>query len=239
MFWFGVVAAMIGQVWWFVTAVDVYEYCVLFDAWGMMGVVVLAVPLLAWWVGRRFKSLRLSIGSISVLAVAAALAHVAFPAAPGPAPHQVDSIRSLHVLLMVLGYATLILGCVAGLMFVWRSKNLHGVENPDTDVPWPALTALDRLYVRSSMCGLGLIAGGILLGILGIRTSENPHVWYSDPAVWLTLVGFFMYGIDWIIRCRQGFCNRLVIGIGTAAFCCVLLAFFLSKLTRNIHGLGL
>ena len=237
LFWIASAIAAATQLAWLLWAGIVYPYCVLFDAWGMLAVLVLAVLGICFASSRHFRSPHLAVGVLCLLAAAVALGQLAFPRGTRPDPEQIDALRSMHIFLMVIGYAVLMISCVTGVLFLTRSQSLKSNDPLVDGLPWPALTSIDRFYMSSTGWGLLLIAAAIVLGVVGIPSAGRAAaVWYADPTVWLTLIGFGCYACGWLVRRSRGFCNRAVVVAGTMGFVCVALAFFAGTLLHcSVH----
>ncbi len=227
--------AIASQSGWLAAAGFEYPYCVLLDAWGMMAFVVLmgiGVPL---WAEHRYHMPRLPIATLVLLFTAIVVGRLVFPpAGTSVSAGSVDTVLSVHIFLVVVGYATLLVGCVTGILFLIRSHTLKGGDLIEPDVPWPSLTAIDGLFVRSTGWGILILVAGIVFGATAIpESAASGESWYADPKILLTTIGFLVYGAVLLIRKRQGFCSRIVVGLGTVGFICILLGFFAAGILNS------
>lgn len=231
------VGAVVSQVAWLTLAGMVFPYCVLRDAWGMMAFVTILGIATAGAAGLKWGTPRFLIATLVLLSVAVGTAHAIYPQPAASTTVPMGVVLPLHILLTVLGYTAMTVGCVAGFLFLVRSHALKrggAVSNPG--VPWPALTTLDRLFVRSTGWGAFLLAGGIALGVGALPRVSAGALWYADPKVILTILGCLVYAWVWWIRRRQGFCSNTVVGLGTLGFALILLAFLAPDLfARGLH----
>ena len=142
-----------------------------------MALIVLSAIGGAWIVERRYRAPRVPVAVLALLSLGILV--VRADSGLGVSLRAFPPGLLLHIFLAILGCAALLIGCVAGMLFLWRSLALKTVPVDGAgDVPWPALTALDRLFVRSTGWGMAFLASGILLaasGLQGIPQSERWH----------------------------------------------------------------
>jgi len=228
-------AAMLLQVVWLIMAAVKFPYCVLLDPWGGMAFVTLAVIGSSWWATRSYRTPWMIIVGLVLSFLAITGGHRLLPS-PGAACISMKWVLGFHILLIILGFSTLLLGCIAGVMILLRSRSLKSLASTGSSIPWPALTALDRLFVRSIGIGILLLTAGIVTGVFAVAGASITSAWYLDPKVVLTLAGCVLYALVWVMRRRQGFCSRTVVALATLGFACVLIGFFATSLfTAGFH----
>jgi ABC-type uncharacterized transport system permease subunit len=211
--------------------------CVLRGAWGVMTLAGTAGLIGAHALDRRYRFPRLLVGVFVLLSLFFLMGRGVFPPAGRGIVGTMGMGLALHILLVILGYTALAVGCVSGLLYLRRSRGLKREGwSPPAGIPWLALTALDRLFVRSTGWGVLLMSMGVLLGAMGVERLSSGEPWYADPRVALVSAGCLIYaGVLWLRR-RIGFCSRLVVGLGTLGFSCILLGFFAAGIfTGGFH----
>jgi len=224
------VAAVVVQFAWLVQAAIKIPYCALLDPWGVMAIITILGIASSWWAGKRYRSTRLFIGVILLLATATGLGKVFLPA-PGSSNVTMGWILAFHILMLVLGYSVLAVGCVSGLMIILRSKALKSTNwAAELEVPWPSLTTMDHLFVRSIGIGIVLLSAGIFLGVASAPGAELEGPWYVDLKVVLSLLSFSLYGIVLYLRKRQGFTTNTVVGLSTLGFLFIFIGMIASRL---------
>ena len=119
------------------------------------------------------------------LIVAAALFADRQPIAPEPASQVWGMI---HGVFLLLGTVAVIVGFVAGMMYLFQSSRLKHKRPPLAGFRFPSLELLE--HVNSSMIvtsallvAVGFIAGIILKVVGGRRVEDLP---WTDPVVWTT-----------------------------------------------------
>lgn len=229
--------AVLFQVALLVQAGLVLHSCVLHAAWGVMGVAVIAGILACGWAGHHYQSPRLSVGGLVGVLLFVLVGNAILTPLPDSSQEKMNWVLSAHIVLGVAGLSALALGCVAGALFLIRSRLLKSkTRSAHSDIPWPALTALDRLFTHSAGIGVLLLAGGVLLGLLTIHHSSPDSPWYTDPRSILTVLGCLLYGVVWFFRKRRGFCSRRLVGLGTLGFVLVILGFLAPGIfTQGFH----
>ena len=228
--------AMVSQLLWLVQMGKALERCVLLEPWGIVGIIVLTAIGTSALASHHYGSARLLVGGLAILFVTLLIA-AATMKTPAASDKQMNWPLALHIVLEVVGFCALAVGCVAGLLFLVRSKALKAKGMPaPTGIPWPALTSLDRVFAHGTGLGVLFLAGGMFVGIVSVYQAAMDHPWYADGRVILTFLACILYGVVWVLRKRQGFCSRRLVGLGTLGFTVVLLGFFAPDLfTEGFH----
>lgn len=224
------VACVLAQIGWLIEAGWTIPYCALLDPWGVMAVVIITGIIASWRASIRYQSPRVLIGGLVLVGMAVGIGRLLLPE-PGSSSVTMGWTLAFHILLVSLGYSILAVGCVTGLLILLRSRLLKSTRWAiGSEIPWPSLTALDRLFVRSIGVGILLLTAGIVLGIAAFPDSSLDGPWYGDPKVLLTLASFILYGIVWWLRRRQGFCTPSVAGLSTLGFILIFAGILVSGL---------
>ncbi len=151
----------------------------------------------------------------------------------------------VHGIFLMLGTIAVLLGFVAGLMYLVQSYRLKHKKPDWGKLRLPSLEWLERTNSRSLGAATLLVGGGFLTGVISrlAQTSEQPHhpvgVPWTDPVV-LSLGGM----IAWLIlaevfrlvypAARQG---RKVAYLTVAAFVFLLLALGAMTLQDSVHSM--
>lgn len=222
--------AVASQIAWIAMIGITLRYCILLDPWGVMSMLTIFGIAASWWGSRRFSSPRLLIAGLALLFAANVAGHLVLPD-PGASTAKIGWLLSFHILLVTIGFVLLALGCVSGILILLRSlilKSARWATRPD--IPWPALTTMDRFFVSSVGWGVLLFSAGIILGAAAVPGSSIKVAWYADPKVVLTVLGWALFTGVWLMRRRQGFCTSRVVGLATLGFIFMLLGFFADSL---------
>ncbi|MBI3096737.1 MAG: hypothetical protein HYY93_00595, partial [Planctomycetes bacterium] len=121
---FAAAGAVVSQIAWLALAGMTFPYCVLRDAWGMMAFVTILGIASAAAAGWRWGTPRFLVAGLVLLSIALGVAHLFYPPPASATAAPMGVILPLHILLTVLGYTAMTVGCVAGLLFLARSRSL-------------------------------------------------------------------------------------------------------------------
>ena len=108
-------------------------------------------------------------------------------------PHSAQGIRYwgiLHGLSIVFGIAMVVIGFIAGLMYLFQSYRLKQKLPPTSSVWLPSLERLQTLNERSLHASIFMLGAGLISGILLnlTRTGEQQGIPWSDPVVLASMV---------------------------------------------------
>ena len=144
----------------------------------------------------------------------------------------------LHGFALLLGTVIVVIGFVAGVMYLVQANRLKRKLSPRLGLVLPSLELLQQanigaLITSSCLIVLGLSAG-IVLNLVR-HTSEQEHTPWTDPVVWsseLLLVWLFAALLfNWLYKpARQG---RKVAYLTVASFLFVILAVGLALFAKH------
>jgi ABC-type uncharacterized transport system permease subunit len=146
----------------------------------------------------------------------------------------------VHGVFLMLGTVAVLLGFVAGVMYLIQSYRLKSKAPPSQTLRLPSLEWLERVNTRSLGAAAVLVAVGFFTGILTRLAAVDGEVPWTDPVV-LSLSGM----LSWLVAAeafrlaypaaRRG---RKVAYLTLAGF--VFLVFTLATFARhdNVHGGG-
>lgn len=110
--------------------------------------------------------------------------------------HDDNPWTLVHVISVLLGFASFAVGCVAGVVYLISESQLR--QKNRTQWTFPRLPPLDRLERFTRHCivvGFPLLTLGAVSGIF--RAMEDPHAlghdWWFSPKVLLTAVAWLVY----------------------------------------------
>ncbi|MEM8944560.1 MAG: hypothetical protein AAGD11_05190 [Planctomycetota bacterium] len=145
----------------------------------------------------------------------------------------------IHGLFLMLGTVAVLLGFVAGLMYLIQSNRLKRKLGGGDRLRLPSLEWLERANSRSLGAAAFFVAGGFFTGILSLlaRTGDQNFVPWTDPVVlalgamllWLLVAEGFRLVYP---AARRG---RKVAYLTVAAFVFMLLALGAVKLEDSLH----
>jgi ABC-type transport system involved in cytochrome c biogenesis permease subunit len=153
-----------------------FDWC-LVAAWLLMA----AYLYLAWYYPKAPLGLYV-LPLVLALVVAAALADRT-PFAPGQASRVWGAV---HGIFLLLGYVAVMVGFVAGLMYLVQARRLKRKRPPAPGIRLPSLEWLEKVNSRvivlsTLMVGVGFFAG-VILNVVD-RGGQGELPW-SDPVIW-------------------------------------------------------
>lgn len=156
--------------------------------------------------------------------------------APFPQAEAISSWRVIHGVALLLGTVSVTLGFAAGLMYLFQSYRLKQKVTAQSGFKLPSLEWLQRFNTRALLFSTGLLAVGLLSGIVLNAGSTKGTVAWTDPVVlssgvlfaWLVAATLFEFFYK---PARQG---RKVAYLTLASF--VFLAMALSFVLFGEHA---
>ena len=114
---------------------------------------------------------------------------------------------TVHVVLVLLGYAALLLTAAASVFYLVHERRLKNKK----PVRWfnrlPPLGTLDDILSRSMTIGFVLITLGVITGALWAFI-ESGSRWISDPKIPVSLITWFTYVVMIFLRVSAGWRGR-------------------------------
>jgi len=147
---------------------------------------MVAWVLAAAYVGLALAHPKTTVG-LFMLPTVLVLVGVSYPfreAPPFPDRTGAAVWTPIHVVALLLGAAVVVLGFVAGVMYLVQSYRLKHKLPPRQGLRLPSLEWLERINSRSTIVSACLFAAGVLAGIL-MNVSRGTVPW-TDPVVYAT-----------------------------------------------------
>lgn len=199
-------------------------------------VLVIAYLYLTWYHPRTAMGLFL----LPLVLGLIGLAHFA-EREPFPQSHAGQVWGAIHGLFLMAGLVAVVVGFVAGVMYLIQSYRLKHKVPPASGVRLPSLEWLERVNSRSIllsalMFGIGF-ASGIVLNMVSQQRKIDEVPW-SDPIIWRTglMFGWLLIAAIFSAAYRPARGGRKVAYLTVANF--VFLAAFLAMqlLVPSEHG---
>lgn len=156
--------------------------------------------LLIYW---RYRVTSLSVFAfpiVFIMTLASALSQRPPLAVP---PTLKENWVPIHVSFSLLGYAALILACLAGVMYLIQERELKRRKPRAFYYRLPPLETVDRLGSVALAVGFPFITIGILIGAVGAAGAWGPG-WVRDPKVTLAFVLWLIYMLLILFRVAVG-----------------------------------
>jgi ABC-type uncharacterized transport system permease subunit len=125
----------------------------------------------------------------------------------------------VHVILMLAGYASLLVTAVTSLLYLAQERSLKLKKALPVGRALPPLGVLDTLISRSMGLGFALFSAGVLIGVMwAFRLSGQS--WLQEPPVLIALITWMGFLIMVYLRSQHGWRGRrtALMALGVLAF---------------------
>ncbi len=103
---------------------------------------------------------------------------------------------AIHGVFWLLGAVAVIVGFVAGTIYLWQAYRLKHKRPPLIGIPLPSLERLEHLNGRAIVLSAIMVGSGVLSGlVLNVINHQNSHdesLPWTDPIVWRS-IGMFAW----------------------------------------------
>ena len=154
--------------------------------------------------------------------------------------------KMLHAAMLVLGTATILLGLVLSLLYLWQHRRLKGGQMRNSGLTLPSLERLERFNRWSILVSVPFLTFGVATGVLlSFLNDDDARLAWADPLVlggsvmWLLMCGLFAWlltgqrtpgrQVAWLTAWSGGFLLFMMVGLQV-----------LTEVTRmpSLHGTG-
>jgi ABC-type uncharacterized transport system permease subunit len=135
---------------------------------------------------------------------------------------------SIHVILVLLGYAALTLTFVAGVMYLIQERELKSKRPRAFYYRLPPLGALDDLAYQTLAVGFVLITLGLILGSFRAFMQWGAN-WLVDPTIALAFVTWAIYLAMVFSRLAIGWRGRKAAYFAIVGFCSAALSWIVNS----------
>ncbi len=154
--------------------------------------------------------------------------------------------KMLHAAMLVLGTATILLGLVLSLLYLWQHRRLKGGQMRNSGLTLPSLERLERFNRWSILVSVPFLTFGVATGVLlSFLNDDDARLAWADPVVlggsvmWLLMCGLFAWlltgqrtpgrQVAWLTAWSAGFLLFMMVGLQV-----------LTEVTRmpSLHGTG-
>ena len=154
--------------------------------------------------------------------------------------------KMLHAAMLVLGTATILLGLVLSLLYLWQHRRLKGGQMRNSGLTLPSLERLERFNRWSILVSVPFLTFGVATGVLlSFLNDDDARLAWADPVVlggsvmWLLMCGLFAWlltgqrtpgrQVAWLTAWSGGFLLYMMVGLQV-----------LTEVTRmpSLHGTG-
>lgn len=191
----------------------------------LIGFLITCTFLLVYW---RYKYESLAIFVFPTVFLLTMVAGLAGETPPPVSPSLVRWWLSLHVVLLLLGYAALTLTFAAGVMYLIQEKELKSKRPRAFYYRLPPLDALDDLAYRTLAIGFVLVTLGLIAGSFWAFHAWGSN-WIVDPTIALAFVTWGIYLALVFSRIAIGWRGRKAAYFSIAGFCSAALTWIVNS----------
>ena len=197
----------------------------LHQASSLFGFVMTCAFLLVYW---RYKYESLAVFVFPTVFLLTMVASLANPVETLTRPSLGAWWLSLHVILLLLGYAALTLTFAAGVMYLIQEKELKSKKPKAFYYRLPPLGTLDEMAYRTLAVGFVLVTLGLIAGSFG-GFVEWGASWVVDPTIALAFVTWAIYLALVFSRLVVGWRGRKAAYFSIAGFCSAALTWIINS----------
>jgi ABC-type uncharacterized transport system permease subunit len=188
----------------------------LYETMSMCALLIMALFLFVHW---RYKMESLSVFLFPLVFVMTLVATMARPVAVWSSPAIRNVWLTTHIVLVLLGYAALLLTAVSAVVYLIQERELKRKTPRKFYYRLPPLGTLDELISRFMAAGFVLITLATIAGSTWAFI-EYGSGWISDPRIGISFVTWGIYLAMVFLRVTAGWRGRKAALMAIAALGC-------------------
>jgi ABC-type uncharacterized transport system permease subunit len=200
----------LGSVFHFVSIVEeglLQNRCPISNVYETLSMCAFLVVVLYLFVHWRYKMESLSVLVFPLVFVMALVATMGNPVSPWSSPAVRNTWLTVHIVLVLLGYAALALTAFASLLYLFQERELKRKKPRQFYRRLPALGALDDLISKAMSVGFVLITLAVVAGstwaFIELKTD-----WIRDPKIGISFLTWGVYLALVCLRTTAGWRGR-------------------------------
>ena len=181
---------------------------------------IIGISFLVVYQHYRFSGL--SVFIFPVVFLLTLISSMETPVASWPNPRLRDAWLFLHVVLILLGYAGLLLTAVGSVFYLIQERQLKRKTRSSLFDRLPPLATLDKLITHSMSFGFIFITAGVIAATTWAFI-ETGSRWIGYPRIGLALLTWLVYLLMVFLRATAGWRGRKAAVMAIAVLCCSLM----------------
>jgi ABC-type uncharacterized transport system permease subunit len=133
-----------------------------------------------------------------------------------------DAWLVVHIVLILAGYAALLLTAVASVFYLIQERRLKTKKTTSILEKLPPLATLDNLITGSMGVGFVFITLGVIFGITW-ASIESGTRWMSDSKVTFSMLTWFLFLVMMFMRATAGWRGRKAAVMALSVMACSVL----------------
>ena len=175
-----------------------------FETSSLCGLLIAIAFLFVYW---RHKFASLSVVIFPLVFIMTLFGAMQEPVATWPNPSLRDAWLAIHIVMVLLGYAGLLLAATASVFYLIQERQLKQKTPNRFFERLPPLAVLDGLVTRSMAVGFVFITLGVIAGS-GWAFIESGTRWISDPKIAISFITWAFYLLMVFLRTSAGWRGR-------------------------------
>ncbi len=191
----------------------------------LIGFLITCTFLLAYW---RYKYESLAVFVFPIVFLLTLVASLGTPVEAWGKQTLGKWWLSIHVLLIMLGFAALFLTFVAGVMYIIQEKELKSKRPRAFYYRLPPLGTLDDMAYRTLAVGFVLFTLGLIAGSFWAFVQWGAN-WIVDPTIALAFLTWAIYLALVFSRLAIGWRGRKAAYFSIIGFCCAAMTWIVNS----------
>ena len=176
----------------------------IYETLSMCAFLVVVLYLFAHW---RYKLESLSVFIFPLVFVAVLVATMGNPVSAWSSPIVRNTWLTVHIVLVLLGYAALLLTAVASLLYLFQERELKSKKPRNSYYRLPPLGTLDDVISKAMSIGFVLITLAVIAGSTW-GFIELKSAWIGQPKIVISFVTWGIYMALVFLRTVAGWRGR-------------------------------
>ncbi len=200
----------LGSVFHFVSIVEegiVNNRCPITNFYETLSMCAFLIVVLYLFVQWRYKVESLSVAIFPLVFVMVLVATMGNPVSAWSSPVVRNAWLTVHIVLVLLGYAALLLTAVASLLYLFQERELKSKKPSKLYYRLPALGTLDDIISKAMAIGFVLITLAVIAGSTWAFI-ELKTAWIGQPKIAISFFTWFIYMVLVFLRTTAGWRGR-------------------------------
>ncbi len=187
-----------------------------FESVAVCAFLIAVLFLFVYW---RYDFASLSVCIFPLVFVMTQVGAMETPMLAWPSSNVRNAWLLLHVMMVLVGYAALLLTAVASVFYLIQERQLKSKKAVHLFKRLPPLGTLDNLITNSMGFGFVFITLGVVAGSAWAFI-ESGTGWIADPRIALAFITWGFYLIMVFLRASAGWRGRKAAVMAIAVLCC-------------------
>ena len=175
-----------------------------FETSSLCALLIALAFLYVYW---RYRFASLSVFIFPLVFVMTLIGAMREPVAAWPNASLRDAWLAIHIVMILLGYAALLLTAIASIFYLIQERQLKRKTPNRFFDRLPPLATLDNLITHSMGFGFVFITLGVIAGS-GWAFIESGTSWIADPKIAISFVTWAFYLLMVFLRTSAGWRGR-------------------------------